>query len=94
MFILIRVIHSRMGKEHWNKGMEYFELAIKCKPDYSESYFQKGCLEMNMGLYGDAIQSFLNCKVKRKKIDEECEIKIKECTVAVNKILNQQYKKY
>ena len=87
------ITFSRMDKKYWNKGMDYFELAIRYKPDYSETYFQKGILEMKMGLYGDAIQSFLKCKELRKKNDAECEKKIKECTMAVNNILNEQYNK-
>ena len=85
------VIYSKKDKKY-NKAMEYFDLAIQYRPDHYESHFYKGLLEMKMGLYGDAIQSFLRCRELKKNKDEECEKKIKECTIAVNKILNQQYK--
>ena len=93
-FHLGLIYGKKKSREDLEKGIEFFNLSIKFNPNFSKSYFQRGLLEMKLILYGDAVQSFLKCKQLRNNKDEQCDLKIKECTMAVNEILNEQYNKY
>ena len=74
------------GEDNAKKAIELLDLAIKYQDDYYDAYFNKGCILMNLGNYGEAIQTFNKCKeLKGDENDEECEQKIKECAMGINK---------
>ena len=93
-FHLGLIYSKKKSKEDFEKGIDFFNKAIKYKPNFSPSYFHKGCLEMKLLLFGEAIQNFLKCKKLKNNKDELCDKKIEECTIEVNKHLNEQYKNY
>ena len=77
------------GEDNSRKALEMFELAIKYQNDYFSAYFNKGCILIELGEDIEAIHVFNKCKELLPEDDteslEECEEKIQECKVKLNK---------
>ena len=73
-------------------AIKNFDYTIKYNKNFSQAYFEKGCCQIELGNFANAVDSFNKCKELSPEDAERCDEKINICNDEINKLVEKDEK--